>query len=156
MLQRPLEPALAGAVRTPCWRLRTVHVAQLAAKRVARVRRVSDHTARADDVSDLDDRPLLRIGRMDVEVPGHSTSLGFVLHSTVGISSSTCRGIGPDAGWTGGAATRPAQPGTTSAPGSAATPISPWSASKWLPHQAASLAARRGQADSFHSMKALG
>jgi hypothetical protein len=34
-------------------------------------------------------------------------------------------------GWTGGAATKPAHAGTTSAPGSPATPRSPWSTSKW-------------------------
>jgi hypothetical protein len=35
-------------------------------------------------------------------------------------------------GWTGGAATKPAQPGTTSAPAPPATPRPPRSASEWL------------------------
>ena len=34
--------------------------------------------------------------------------------------------------WTGGAATKPAHAGTTSAHGSPATPRSPWSASEWM------------------------
>src|ERR1019366_8655362 len=53
-----------------------VLVAELAAQRVAGIRRVGDHATRADDISDLDDRAPLRAGRMDVEVPGHATSLG--------------------------------------------------------------------------------
>jgi hypothetical protein len=53
-----------------------VFAAELAAERVARVRRVGDHAARPHDIGDLDDRPPLRVGRMDVVVPGHGTSLG--------------------------------------------------------------------------------
>jgi len=53
-----------------------VGVAELAAERIAGVRRVGDHAARADDIGDLGDRARLRAGRMDVEVPGHATSLG--------------------------------------------------------------------------------
>jgi len=52
-----------------------VGVAELAAERVARVRWVSDHATRPHDIGDLGDRPPLRIGRMDVEVPGHAMSL---------------------------------------------------------------------------------
>src|SRR5215472_5079098 len=56
-----------------------VLVAELAAERVAGVRRVGDHAAPADDIGDLGDRALLRAGRVDVEVPGHAKSLGFLL-----------------------------------------------------------------------------
>jgi hypothetical protein len=50
-------------------------VAELAAQRVAGVRRVGDHAALPHDVTDLGDRATLRVGRMDVEVPGHATSV---------------------------------------------------------------------------------
>src|SRR5580704_995856 len=53
-----------------------VPVAELAAQRITGVRRVGDHAARAYEVGDLNDRAALRVGRMDVEVPGHATSLG--------------------------------------------------------------------------------
>src|SRR5258708_30402310 len=56
-----------------------IHVAKLAAQRVTGVSRVGDNAAGADDIGDLDDHALLRIGRMDVEVPGHATSLGLSL-----------------------------------------------------------------------------
>src|SRR5450756_245902 len=52
-----------------------VGVAELASERIARVRRIGDHAPRAHDVSDRGDRSLLRIGRMNVEVPRHATSL---------------------------------------------------------------------------------
>ena len=54
-----------------------VFAAELAPERVAGVRRISDHAACTHDIGDLDDRPPLRVGRMDVEVPGHVTSLGL-------------------------------------------------------------------------------
>jgi hypothetical protein len=53
-----------------------VPVAELAPERVAGIRRVRDHAAVPHDVGDLDDRAPLRVVRMDVEVPGHATSLG--------------------------------------------------------------------------------
>src|ERR1700722_13051243 len=53
-----------------------VPVAELAAQRITGVRRVGDHAARPYEVGDLNDRAPLRVGRMDVEVPGHATSLG--------------------------------------------------------------------------------
>src|SRR6185312_17328372 len=46
-----------------------------AAERIARIGRVGDHAARPDEIGDLEDHPRLRAGRMDVEVPGHATSL---------------------------------------------------------------------------------
>ena len=52
-----------------------VPAADLAAQRVAGVRRVSDHAARPHDVGDLADRAPLRAGRMNLDVPGHATSL---------------------------------------------------------------------------------
>jgi hypothetical protein len=42
------------------------------------------------------------------------------------------RRAAPGIGWTGDAVTRPARPGTTSGPGSPATPRSSWSANEWL------------------------
>ena len=45
----------------------------------AGVRRVGDHAARADDTGDLDDRALLRAGRMNIEIPGHATSLEVIV-----------------------------------------------------------------------------
>src|SRR5580704_11952298 len=54
-----------------------VFAAELAPERVAGVRRVGDHAACAHDIGDLDDHAPLRVGRMDVEVPGHVTSLGL-------------------------------------------------------------------------------
>src|SRR5437588_4968311 len=53
-----------------------VPVAELAPERVAGIRGVRDHAALPHDVGDLDDRAPLRVVRMDVEVPGHATSLG--------------------------------------------------------------------------------
>src|SRR5450755_4683075 len=53
-----------------------VPVAELAPQRVAGVRRVGDHAARPHDLAGLDDHARLRAGRIDVEVPGHATSLG--------------------------------------------------------------------------------
>jgi hypothetical protein len=47
-------------------------------------------------------------------------------------SATRPRPLPPATGWTGGAATKPAQPGTTSAPASPATPRPPRSASEWL------------------------
>ena len=73
-------------------------VPELAAERVAGVRRVGDDTACADDVGDLDDRAPLRAGRMDVEVPGHATSLraSFLAGLSIGpvrpVTASTWRG----------------------------------------------------------------
>src|ERR1700757_2806364 len=53
-----------------------VLVAELAPERVARIRRIGDHAARPHDIGDRSDRPPLRVGRMDVKVPGHATILG--------------------------------------------------------------------------------
>jgi len=57
-----------------------VPIAELAAQRIAGVRRVGDHAACADDIGDLDNRAPLRACRMDIEVPGHPDELrGIVL-----------------------------------------------------------------------------
>jgi hypothetical protein len=55
-----------------------VAVAEQAPQRVAGVRRVGDHAAGPHDLGDRDDRAPLRVGRMDVEVPGHAMSLGII------------------------------------------------------------------------------
>jgi hypothetical protein len=72
--QREVVPVIEAADR-PDPR-DAVLVAELAPERVAGVRRVGDHSAVAHDVSHLGDRAPLRVGRMDVEVPGHAMSLG--------------------------------------------------------------------------------
>src|ERR1700758_673749 len=68
-----------------------VPIAELAPQRIAGVRRVGDHAACANDVGDLDDRAPLRVGRMDVEVPGHAMSLE----------------VSPRSGWYGARLSRP-------------------------------------------------
>jgi Aldehyde dehydrogenase family len=52
-----------------------VLAAELAPQRVAGIGRVRDHAARPHDICDLADRAPLRVRGMDVEVPGHATSL---------------------------------------------------------------------------------
>jgi hypothetical protein len=69
-----------------------VLVTELAAQRVAGVRRVGDHTTRTNDTGDLDDRPRLRTGRMDVEVPGHPTSIETIVPAR---DRGTDRRLGP-------------------------------------------------------------
>ena len=71
--QREVVPVVKAADRP--YPGHAVPVAELAPERVAGVRRVGNHAACAHDAGDRDDRAPLRIGRMDVEVPGHATSL---------------------------------------------------------------------------------
>jgi hypothetical protein len=68
--QREVVPVIQAADRPDPGH--AVPVAQLAPQRVAGVRRVGDHAARPHGIGDLDDGTMLRVGRMDVEVPDHA------------------------------------------------------------------------------------
>src|SRR5262249_62105469 len=72
--QREVVPVIQAADRPDPGH--AVPVAELAAECVAGVRGVGDHAARPHDVGDLSKRAPLRVGRMNVEVPGHAMSLG--------------------------------------------------------------------------------
>jgi predicted amino acid racemase len=60
-------PDLANALRRD-------GIAELAAKRIARIGRIRDHSVRAQNGSGLADEPRLRIVRMKVKDLGHAAS----------------------------------------------------------------------------------
>jgi len=77
--QREVVPVIELADRPDP--LDAVLVAELATEGVAGVRRIGDHSTLPHDVGDLRDRATLRVGRMDVEVPGHAKSVELDLRA---------------------------------------------------------------------------
>ena len=71
-----------------------VAVAELAPECVAGVRRVGDDASRAHDLGDLGDRPGLRVGRMNVKVPGYARSVGSRRYQDQRLSRGAGRGHG--------------------------------------------------------------
>ena len=65
---------LDASVHADMYALQSFLVADMAAKRVARIGRIGDHTAAVDDTHGLMDQSSLRMGGMYFEILAHKTN----------------------------------------------------------------------------------